>query len=298
MRIQYLSDIHLEHYKIFTGEQLNPRQWIEPDPDADVLVLAGDIGNPQRTAYGLFLQWCAANWPCVVIVAGNHEFYQGYSRNDSNHGTRYSARMEALDLIQTVTRHYPNLHFLDRGSVLIRPGVRIFGCTLWSEIPADMQKYAVQGLNDFCQIPGATFEAYAEWHAKDLAWLAGELRDAKATGDSAIVVTHHLPTYRLIAEQYQDHPLNCCFATDLEALILETEPAAWLCGHSHSANMVTVGKTLLALNPHGYPGERVATRTRKAVLTVALPQEGSWEEELSSSTPRESASSSTPSAEQ
>jgi predicted phosphodiesterase len=280
MRIQYLSDIHLEHYKIFTGEQLNPRQWIEPDPDADVLVLAGDIGNPKRTAYGLFIQWCAANWPCVVVVAGNHEFYEEHSRSNSTHGIQYSTRMEALELIHTVTRHYANVHFLDRGSVMIRPGVRILGCTLWSDIPAELRKYVLAGLNDFRQIPGATFEGYAEWHATDLAWLARELRAAKAAGDSVIVVTHHMPTPRLIAEAYQDHPLNCCFATDLEALILETEPSAWLCGHSHSANQIQLGQTVLALNPYGYPRERVSTQNRQAIISLMLPQERAWEEEL------------------
>lgn len=280
MRIQYASDLHLEHYKIGTEGQLNPKQWIQPDPQADVLVLAGDIGNPHKTSYSLLIKWCAANWPCVVIIAGNHEFYKESSIPARASTLCYSPRMEALDLIQTIIRHYPNVHFLDRGSVLLRPGVRILGCTLWSGIPKDMGKYAEAGLNDFRQIPGATLDTYADWHATDVAWLSRELRAAKEAGETTIVVTHHLPTYHLIADEFQDHPLNCCFATDLEELISETEPVAWLCGHSHRPNQVTLGRTVLALNPYGYPGERVPTRNRLALLTIQLPQETSWEEEL------------------
>ena len=275
MRIQYISDLHLEHYKIHTEEQLNPLQWIKPDPTADVLVLAGDIGNPHKTSYGLFLKWCSTNWPQVVIIAGNHEFYQEgaggiVGRPGAETGTRLSPRYEALEVIQIITRHYPNIHFLDRGRFTVSPGVHILGCTLWSDIPADMRKYAVEGLNDFRLIPGATFEGYAGWHARDRDWLATELRAVSTVGEIAVVVTHHLPTPRLIAEKYSDHPMNCCFATDLEALIQETAPAAWICGHSHSGNTLEIGGTRLALNPHGYPGERVETRNRGAILEVPV----------------------------
>jgi Icc-related predicted phosphoesterase len=273
LRIQYVSDLHLEHYKIHTAKELNPLQWIKPDPTADVLVLAGDIGNPHKTSYGLFLQWCAANWPQVVIVAGNHEFYREDMRGDRGEGAggaKLSPRYEALELIKLITRHYRNVHFLDRGRFTVRPGVHILGCTLWSDIPADMRKYVLQGLNDFRHIPGATFEGYAEWHTRDREWLAAQLRAVAAAGETAIVVTHHLPTPRLISEKYMDHPMNCCFATDLDALIEETVPAAWICGHSHTGNAVQIGATRLALNPHGYIGERVETRNACAILEIEV----------------------------
>jgi hypothetical protein len=271
LRIQYSSDLHLEHYKIHTENQLHPFQWIKPDPTADVLVLAGDIGNPHKTSYGLFLQWCAANWPQVVVIAGNHEFYkEGMGGSGTGGGATLSPRYEALEVIQIITRHYPNVHFLDRGRFTVRPGVHILGCTLWSDIPAELQKYVVEGLNDFRQIPGATFEGYAAWHARDRDWLAAELRSVAAAGETAIVVTHHLPTPRLIAEKYSDHPMNCCFATDMGALIEETSPAAWICGHSHTGNTLQIGRTQLALNPHGYLGERVETRNACATLEVEV----------------------------
>lgn len=267
LKIQYISDLHLEHYKIYTEEQLNPLQWIEPDPEAELLVLAGDIGNPTRASYGLFLQWCAANWPQVVVVAGNHEFYQAQERGAP------TSREEVLALIRSIVSHLPNVHLLDREVFMLRPGLHVLGCTLWSYIPEDMREEAAWGLNDFRLIPGASTGAYVAWHERDLAWLTAKLLLIKNAGEEAIVVTHHVPTSQLISPIYAGHPLNCCFVTDLEELIKETEPAAWICGHTHQAASATIrgatGKeTALAINPRGYPGERVNVRNRRAVLDL------------------------------
>lgn len=268
MRIQYVSDLHLEHYKIYTAEQLNPLQWIKPDPTADLLVLAGDIGNPFRASYSLFLQWCSENWPQVVIVAGNHEFYRMITTG--NHATYEGGKSkeEVIELIRKIVGHFPNVKFLERERLTVSPGLHVLGCTLWSYVPEDMHKYAAAGLNDFRLIPGASVPAYNAWHARDLAWLEAELREIAAAGERAIVVTHHLPTSQLVSEQYQDHPLNCCFTTNLEELIKETKPAAWICGHTHLGNRATIGGTQLAVNPWGYPGERVPTRNREAILDI------------------------------
>ena len=59
MRLQLLSDLHLE------TEAFTP----QPAPDAELLVLAGDI-DATWTALERF-----AGWPVpVLMVAGNHEF--------------------------------------------------------------------------------------------------------------------------------------------------------------------------------------------------------------------------------
>lgn len=265
MKIQYLSDIHLEHYKIYTAEQLNPLQWIEPDPEAELLVLAGDIGNPSGTAYSLFLQWCAANWPHVIIVAGNHEFY-----HTGKIGPPCS-REETLELIRKIVAHLPNVLLLDRKMITLRPGLNVLGCTLWSDISEKLSSEDAWRLNDFRMIPGASIQAYSAWHKRDLAWLRAQLSLISNAGEETIVVTHHMPTPRLIAEKYQGHPLNCCFATDLEQLIQDTQPLAWICGHSHTGNKILIGRTQLVMNPHGYPGERVDTRQRQAILEIPWP---------------------------
>lgn len=64
MRIQLASDLHLEPLTDrFPGERV-----VAPAPDADLLVLAGDIAN------GLDGVRLFADWPVPVLyVMGNHE---------------------------------------------------------------------------------------------------------------------------------------------------------------------------------------------------------------------------------
>jgi predicted phosphodiesterase len=66
MKIQLASDLHFEFLeRRFPGERI-----ISPEPDAELLVLAGDIHN-DAMAVGMF-----ENWPVpIVYLAGNHEYY-------------------------------------------------------------------------------------------------------------------------------------------------------------------------------------------------------------------------------
>lgn len=74
MRLQLLSDLHLESNPGFTPE---------PAPDADLLVLAGDIGSYQSGSalstlddpdFGLGRFSPLRGWPVpVLFVPGNHE---------------------------------------------------------------------------------------------------------------------------------------------------------------------------------------------------------------------------------
>lgn len=265
-RVQYLSDVHLEHHK---PDRFAPEAWITPDPTADLLVLAGDIGWPEKPNYEQFIAWCAERWPAVVVVAGNHEFYGEY--NDTAKKSRY----EKLELIRHIIGKYPNVRFLQQESYELKKGVWILGCTLWSEIPDDMRKYAVDALNDFRMIrateagEGMTVSEYNALHNSDRRWLEEQLAAIQQRGEKAIVITHHMPSFRLIHRKYEGLPMNCCFGTDLESIVDKYQPLAWICGHSHAANKMNQGITQLALNPNGYPGEKMETRTRTAVLALA-----------------------------
>ena len=72
MRIQYMSDLHLEF-------QENSRylRYNELPVTGDVLVLAGDIFYlKDKTAPVMnFWKWASKNYRQVLIVPGNHEYY-------------------------------------------------------------------------------------------------------------------------------------------------------------------------------------------------------------------------------
>ena len=122
MKIQLLSDLHLEVHPAFVPE---------PAPGADLLVLAGDIGSYQNGTllqdedFGLarfspLPQY--AGWPTpVLFVPGNHE-YDGQDFGAAH--ARLRATCERLGLV-----------WLERETAVL-DGVRFAGTTLWSDFDA------------------------------------------------------------------------------------------------------------------------------------------------------------------
>jgi hypothetical protein len=275
IRIQYVSDIHMEHYPgITSAATLQPERWIVPDPTAAALFLAGDIGFPEKESYFYFLEWCSEHWPKVFVVAGNHEFYNLNNSSQQPYTTSEKLRLmkQAASAIEK-----GNVHILDKDAVELQPGLWVLGCTLWSNVPQDMYYDAMTSMNDYKLIwtdiqRQTTVDDTNIWHQEDLSWLIAMLEKIKERGAQALVLTHHLPTYLLINARYKGHPLNCCFASNLDKMIKDLRPLAWICGHSHLAGKASIGQTQLALNPHGYPGERVPTRESKAILEIAAKE--------------------------
>lgn len=113
MRVQLASDLHCE----FLERGLGKSALMPAAPDADLLVLAGDIGKGARWVELL------RDWPVpVVLVAGNHELYRG-------------VREQVLDDLRRATQG-TNVHFLERDALTLG-GVRFFGCTLWTDYLLD-----------------------------------------------------------------------------------------------------------------------------------------------------------------
>ncbi len=122
MKIQLLSDLHLE---------VHPHYQATPAADAEVLVLAGDIGSYQEGSllqgeyFGLERFSPCRNlpaWPCpVIFVPGNHEYdLQDW---DAAHA-RLRRVCDTLGII-----------WLERESVVLN-AVRFVGTTLWTDYDA------------------------------------------------------------------------------------------------------------------------------------------------------------------
>ena len=68
MKLQYISDIHLELRKGIPT--------IEPiEMGKTYLALCGDIGNPFLPSYKKFLDIHSKLFVHILIVSGNHEYY-------------------------------------------------------------------------------------------------------------------------------------------------------------------------------------------------------------------------------
>jgi predicted phosphodiesterase len=241
MRIRILSDIHLE---LATNPTKYMKQFIPSTYNheySDILILAGDIGNPTSKIYKLFLTEVSKYYAKVFVITGNHEYYQSSHKNyDKRIGKSFGRRLISIESID-------NMIELITSSLL---NVRFLGCTLWSTSDSTLTKY----INDYEYITDMTATKCNELNSYDINWLHNQLIMKGDDYDQTIVITHHLPSYKLIDDIYKNHPLNTFFANHLDHLVEKAD--IWICGHSHKAKHITIGTCECYLNPVGYYEEQ------------------------------------------
>ena len=140
--------------------------------------------------------------------------------------------------------------------------MHIIGSTLWVEIDDtfDMSKCP---FNDFKNIyynyDEAKYKLNTDFmdlmYFESVEFLEGELEKLKDTKSKVIILTHHLPSFKLIAPKYKNNPTNFLYANNLDHFFDKFKIDYWLSGHSHSPNNIKLNNTTLLLNPIGYPGE-------------------------------------------
>ena len=217
MKLQLLSDLHLE------TESFEP----EPAPDADLLVLAGDIDS-RWEGYRRF-----AGWPVpVLVVAGNHEF-DGRDVDAALAGLR-----ELCDDL--------GFTFLERESLILNQPdgrrLRLLGTTRWSDFDlygAERRPRAERAAEYFMRLMASTragrpFDAAAvRLEALSCrAWLETELgRSAQGRWDQTVVITHFAPSLRSADPRYGPQPGTASFCNADDDLIPRAD--LWLHGHLH-----------------------------------------------------------------
>jgi hypothetical protein len=237
-------------------------------------VLAGDISSVPDQLVN-FLQVCLSRFAQVIFVPGNHEYY----RHDY-----FAWNAEMTDRIE---RFCPGLHYAlgDVDTVEI-DGVRYIYSTLWADggpTLADRAKVSFY-LNDFRLISYGkspkqtakmpfTAENMISIH-KDQKAAIENLLTTKFDGRT-VVITHHLPSRRLVSERFWpgdgSDGANGGFASDCDNMIAVHEPFMWIHGHTHDTIDTELWKTRIVCNPAGYRGEWAT----KHNMFMATPQNGS-----------------------
>ena len=237
MRLQLLSDLHFE------SEAFEP----SPAPDAELLVLAGDID----AGHGGLDRF--ADWPVPVLyVAGNHE----YDRRDFD-AARAALRVRCAAL---------GITMLERESVVLSFGaqrVRFVGTTLWNDFDlfgADARARCMRaGRYFFEQVQCSTrdgaamdVDAVRQEGLRCRDWLAHELRaPAELPGrwDRTVVVTHFAPSLRSTDARYPVDAATASFCNAYEALVARSH--LWLHGHLHCRHDYRIGDARVVCNARG-----------------------------------------------
>lgn len=256
MRIWILSDVHDEVYS-----------WAPPSiPDADICIVAGDIGRAAQEHADWVAYYIRPHMPCVSVL-GNHEFYGSWLNRE---------RSEA----QWQSRKH-DIHILD-DMTWTEGGVRFVGATLWTDFylrpdPEDVRdsvQTAALQMRDYSQIhvedrkftPAYT----AEMHATSIQFIVDTL-ETPFDGET-VVVTHHSPSPRSISEHYSGDPLNAAFHSNLDALIEKYQPALWVHGHTHDSCDYQIGRTRVICNPKGYGMENWDRFDPALVVEIGEPK--------------------------
>jgi predicted phosphodiesterase len=243
MRVRIFSDVHLE------STAFDP-----PRVEADVVVLAGDIGEG---AAGLM--WARERFEMhIIYVLGNHEFY----------GERLPDALEEL----RGRASDMGIHLLENASAVIG-GVRFLGATLWTDFrvngclrpegPSDndarIAMHDARKLqNDYRYIRfGPKRKKQRDrlrphdvlaMHRASVAWLFNELNEPFS--GKTVVVTHHAPHLRSIPSDRVGAGYVPCYASHLPDLVCAPVDL-WIHGHFHVSLDYEVGGTRVIANPRG-----------------------------------------------
>jgi predicted phosphodiesterase len=269
LRLAVASDLHLEF------QDIN----LTNDEGADVLILAGDImiaedlhkhpksaiqqaitnginlGPRQNDAqrYRNFLKRCSKEFPHVIYIAGNHEFYHG----------RFHASIEHL---KSECSSFDNVYFMENETKVI-DDITFIGATLWTDCNKSdpLTQHALCGLmNDYTVIrndnlgftklrPAHTMERHKH-SLKFIRHVVEGNHDAKF-----VVVGHHSPSHQSVHPMYKnDQLMNGGYHSDLSEFILDhPEIKLWIHGHTHSPFDYNIGDTRVVCNPRGYKGHEI-----------------------------------------
>ena len=134
MRIQYMSDLHME-----LCDNLRYIKANEFEVEGDVLVLAGDTFYLRDTIapQKKFWNWASKNFRQVLLVPGNHEFYSDGDVTAKGDSWQWMIR-------DNVGYYYNKLVRIDDTDFILT--------TLWSRIPESDMYLVQRGINDFRQI--------------------------------------------------------------------------------------------------------------------------------------------------
>jgi Icc-related predicted phosphoesterase len=267
MKVALCSDLHLEFQDII----------LKNEEDAEVLILSGDImvaedlHNHPEMDYGMysnvnladlgrrqavalrfrdFLKRVSFQFPHVIYIAGNHEFYHG----------RWKA---SLDHLREECAKFPNVYFLENDIKVINE-VSFVGATLWTDCNKGdpLTLHALTDMmNDYSIIrndeKGFTKlrPAQTMWrHQQTLGYFKTVLSNMKE--DKVVVVGHHSPSTQSIHEKYKgQYLMNGGYHSDLSEFILDhPQVKLWTHGHTHDPFDYMIGETRIVCNPRGYAG--------------------------------------------
>lgn len=229
MRLQYLSDLHIEY----------GNDWVDCIvPSSKYLILAGDIAPAFYSKLPLFYDWCHQNFHLTIHVPGNHEYF-GTSIGEGD--IKLKELCERYDII-----------YAQKKIVKIEE-TRILACTLWTN--SNLM------CNDYKHVKYFNTDDRIEIHRDHLSFLKSNI------DNEAVVVTHHAPLIE--GSQKPEHigdRKTSLYCNNLPDLVDSSK--AWIYGHTHYvSDLRRDSGVIVTTNPIGNRKEKLPY-AKSAILEI------------------------------
>jgi predicted phosphodiesterase len=245
MKLQIMSDLHVD----YPGSRGIPPL----APGVGLVVVAGD------TCQGLVLaiETLRRAYPSpteIVMVAGNHEFWsRKLGFEEHLEAGRAAASLHGVRLLEN--------------SVETIEGIRIMGCTLWTdyELYGPDTREAAMGAAAGYMLDHKRIKWSREpWerfrpaeartlHRRSRRFFEEEL--AKPHPGPSVCVSHHAMTMDAIAPAHQSDILSSAYASEMLPMIERFQPDLVITGHTHHQMDLKRGLTRMISNAAGYADE-------------------------------------------
>lgn len=254
LKIQYQSDLHFEfgyNRNLFHKQKYRKAC-------GDVLVIAGDLdyldesGEYSRGYTREYLSWAGDNYGMVYIVPGNHEYWGESPYDLSNAFAPYRIQFASNVILgSNIVEEYRGLKFALS--------------TLWYRVNFNIERFLKSNERRWvrCNGDSITVDIINRLNSTCIDFLKESRAD--------IVVTHHAPTYRVMHPIFETDKSNEQFYNNLDELIAELAPQAWIFGHLHYSDMRESDiflPTRLLTNPLGYAWEEKTGFKVNSILEV------------------------------
>jgi predicted phosphodiesterase len=257
MKVALGSDLHLE---LDSARKLE----LPVNPEAEVLVLAGDIVNTEILERGT--QTCPTliekfhqlsdMFKVVLVVMGNHEHYGGDFDKTEGLARKFYSQFDNFVFLEKETFQYNDVVF--------------YGGTMWTDFAGhdpQVMWMAQNAMNDYsCKnsrtkhksgrgsllLPSDVLQDHTDYMTK----LIENLFHHK--DNNMIVISHHSPSMLQCPQEHRDrydNGMNALYHNSHEEFILSNpQIRGWVHGHTHVRTSNKLGKCLIAANARGYAG--------------------------------------------
>lgn len=272
VKIYTMSDLHIDwncmtikdYEELFKDIEFN-----------SYLIIAGDLCEIYHDEeFYSFFDFTTKIFKNIIYIAGNHEYYKSYLDDG---------------IIRDKLKKYVNVTFLQNEfKEFEEDKFVVYGTTLWTGSSGNLEVDVMvsQHMNDYKLIynknpditkpPFGTYkvnikrEDIISLHKDMYNKLEDFLEEIVNEKITKIVVTHHLPMYDLISDEYRGDIHNSGYASNLNDKLKKLDFDYWICGHTHKSKdydfKLDNGKIAkFIVNPFGYAKENPDFNKNKSI---------------------------------